>query len=85
LYNSGGEIEKELSIKKYENIYDDIVDFEEEEVFLKEIEANAKAESEDGKDINPKIDLERYYSEKNRNYIFPTDSLLRQPGNSCFS
>lgn len=61
MHNPGVEIEEGL---KYENIYDDIVDFEEEEVFQKGIEVEAK--SENGEYVNLKSDLEKYRLEKRR-------------------
>lgn len=64
MYNPGGEIEEGLGTEKYKNIYDDIIDFEEEEIFQKVTEVEAKSET--GEHINLKADLEKYRSEKSR-------------------
>lgn len=64
MYNPGEEEREDKSSKIYENIYDTLVDFEEEEELQKAIEEQEK--SENGENAAPAIDLEKYQAEKRK-------------------
>ncbi|MGB5824008.1 MAG: FliH/SctL family protein [Proteocatella sp.] len=64
MYKPGKEMEEEKRTEIYQSIYDTAVDFEEEELFQKEMEELEK--SENGEAVVPVIDLEKFQAEKRR-------------------